>query len=1016
MFLQDASILDAESSFINSNSAPQIGGGLAAVYFCVITLREGSSASSNSAGRGGGIFLENSSLDVIGSVIDSNVVGGTSDEFIVSGGTGGGVQGIKFSIITLSHGSSVIHNTAVGGGGAFLHQSTLNVISSSSISNNVALRTGGGVVAIFESSMTLGDSTSIAHNSAQAGGGLDFVASTLTITGHASVCSNVARDSQGGGMTSSKSTLRLLGSGDLTLCNNTAIFHGGACALLEASLLIDSEDSSHTHQPGTRSRLTVRDNTAIGEVPDEFSNGIGGGLLVSGDSTVNLGATVVVISRNVAAQQGGGLYIGGSEKAEATGSLNATECSSTERIVFWRLDLVDNRALAGDGGGLYSANNILLRPGGQTNATGNTAGNNGGAMALSDAILIVQSGHTVIAQQNEAKKDGGAIALLSGARLSLLEAKPCASSCPTAMRFAGYCDHACMNAECNWHGGNCVLLKMNTAGSDALLPCNRQTCPMRAQTNAEATLGGCVSECFTASCDWSREMCVEPRNKVLRCPLIDAAAFASVKVEQKHDTKTPAFLTDGNSRGGFGRCKSPCHQPAVPTDVSSLLGAGMVGPGALRLIPGEFNADAAGWVHMAMYTLNAGVEDSFGLGFTVESWIQVPSACHSESVSKTFSFVVAGEDYAVALRETNVSRVFIPLFFWTAAPASRCVEGPQVLIASTGSIGDGPGLLSRSQKTGPRTCSWILAPGGSAGGFREVTLIFTEFLLTTVDRLSLYSCSDSNCTSAGLSEAIEFTGSNVPAPFVSTTSVMLVVLTRTTTSQGWASSPGFTASYAGTPDLSLSLPAGIWHHLTLTVSDSGLAALLINGTHQHADQLAWGTLPTRRALSAGKHATAVGRGSPAWQDGGEFANVNVGYYDDACIALDELRFWTLKRSATDILSNMYMGCKNLLYSTSHLAACYDFDQISSAVGLDDSFADASPNQIPAFAAARGSPYQPWCVNEDDDGKLKLDMEMTSEESPGKSLSSLHHIPILFLEINTIAQNLRLNESLTVMHV
>jgi len=413
VLLQDASILDAESSFINSNSAPQNGGGLEASYFCVITLREGSSASSNSAGRGGGIFLENSSLDVIGSVIDSNVVGGTSDEFIVSGGTGGGVQGVKFSIITLSHGASVSHNTAIGGGGAFLHQSTLNVISSSSISNNVALRTGGGVVAIFESSMTLGDSTSIAHNSAQAGGGLDFVASTLTITGHASVCSNVARDSQGGGiLTSSKSTIRLLGSGDLTLCNNTAMTHGGACALWGASLLIDSEDSSHTHQPGTRSRLTVRDNTAIGEVPDEFSNGIGGGLLVSGDSTVNLGATVVVISRNVAAQQGGGLYIGGSEKAEATGSLNATECSSTERIVFWRLDLVDNRALAGDGGGLYSANNILLRPGGQTNATGNTAGNNDGAMALSDATLIVQLGQTVIAQQNEAKKDGNAIALL----------------------------------------------------------------------------------------------------------------------------------------------------------------------------------------------------------------------------------------------------------------------------------------------------------------------------------------------------------------------------------------------------------------------------------------------------------------------------------------------------------------------------------------------------------------------------------------------------------------------------
>jgi len=90
-----------------------------------------------------------------------------------------------------------------------------------------------------------------------------------------------------------------------------------------------------------------------------------------------------------------------------------------------------------------------------------------------------------------------------------------------------------------------------------------------------------------------------------------------------------------------------------------------------------------------------------------------------------------------------------------------------------------------------------------------------------------------------------------------------------------------------------------------------------------------------------------------------------------------------------------------------LAVCYNFDQVSSAVRLDNSFADASSNQIPAFAAASGSLYQPWCVNEDDDRKLKLDADMTSDGSPGKSPSSLHLVPIPFLELNTIAQNFRL---------
>jgi len=203
---------------------------------------------------------------------------------------------------------------------------------------------------------------------------------------------------------------------------------------------------------------------------------------------------------------------------------------------------------------------------------------------------------------------------------------------------------------------------------------------------------------------------------------------------------------------------------------------------------------------------------------------------------------------------------------------------------------------------------------------------------------------------------------------------------------GIATSPGFTASYAGTPTLPIGLQAESWHHISCAVSATGLAALFINGTQQQpALQLLWDPLPTQNPLLSGELASAIGRGSPAWQDGGD-----VGY---GCMAMDELRFWISEQSATNILSNMYVGCLDLENSTAQLAACYDFDQISSAAGFVNGFADASPNHISAFVAAHGSPYLPWCVNVDDDGGLTLDtldtLTTASQGNPSNSLLSCY---------------------------
>ena len=535
-----------------------------------------------------------------------------------------------------------------------------------------------------------------------------------------------------------------------------------------------------------------------------------------------------------------------------------------------------------------------------------------------------------------------------------------------------------------------------------------------------------------------------------------------------------------------------------------MLGAGMVGAGALRLIPGlRANGPAdAGWLHAALHTADSTQAHGKSLDFTLEAWIRVPgrslgaanvtcsgrceclpssgtthgtisdgpsnygnkavcrwlissdvplhlrfssfdtesdydlvyvnecidASCSTKtqlaqlsgnlisnlistfyfsstgyleveltsdwsdtrsgfvaswSTQKTVrlqSFVLASTDYAVALREfqdgAGAASLFRPLFFWTSAPQQQCVAGPLVLTDSTGAIGDGPGLLARYEGEGPQSCSWILAPGGSGGGYQDVTLFFTQFLLTSRDSLALASCWDINCKSA--SEPVIYTGASVPPRFVSSTPVMLVNLTKYSGAQ--SSSAGFIASYAGTPAVTAAFPglaASVWHHVAVSVSTSGRLSLIINGTQWLTQQLPWDPAPTQNPLTHGAHATAIGHGAPAWQDGGAQAWMRFQDGEFSQVHVDELRFWTKARTVSDIAAAMHLGCQALAAAaTGHtLAACYSFDaaeKVDVAGVVDPFFLDSSRNGIRAFAAAHSSPHLPWCVNMDDDGVLKLD--------------------------------------------
>ena len=212
----------------------------------------------------------------------------------------------------------------------------------------------------------------------------------------------------------------------------------------------------------------------------------------------------------------------------------------------------------------------------------------------------------------------------------------------------------------------------------------------------------------------------------------------------------------------------------------------------------------------------------------------------------------------------------------------------------------------------------------------------------------------------------------VPPIFVSSTPVMMVQLECVRGE--WPSARGFSASFAGTPARATHLPPGVFHHMAWTLTSSGVATLFINGTQQQAGVIQEGD-QERRPLKDDGFPTAIGRGAPAWQDGGE-----IGY---PCVALDEMRIWTGVRSEAELSAGMLVECGNLPHDqNASLLACYGFDttQTSGAGTSGPFFPDKSRNSIPAFVAKRGPWFRPHCVNVDDEGAMALDSNTSPENN------------------------------------
>ncbi len=497
--------------------------------------------------NGGGFYVStDSTLTLVNATVDSNTAGDSGGAFFAKGS----------SRVNMT-GGQLLRNTATqsGGAGCLLEASQL-VLVDASLSGNSA--TAGGGVVLMGSTMSC-VSVSFERNSAKAGyGGAMHLSDRLGVGSAArltrsTLSGNSADRGLGGGagcadLISSDSTTARCGGGGAISVTGTAA--AGTRLTLDGGTRCENNTASGVStesSPGGggcilawgSALVTLNLSTVSGNVAE---GGDGGGLALLEDSTLQLSSSVV--DSNQARTCGGGLFVGPRASASGTAAGDAAAVTLTGVNV-----LTTNTASSGDGGAFFTHRLVIFAAGEastflQTLVQGNTAPNGrGGGLAVRDAKLQLEPGHSVDVTGNHARLGGG-VALLGGATIALGREK-CPAACEAASVGDGTCNPECFNRACVWDGGDCRS-RLESAGTDATRACPRATCGAYAQTTVRASAHACESSCLTASCDWSRVACREPRDAIRQCPLLDGIAFLAITARQQQSDGAPVFMVHLN--------------------------------------------------------------------------------------------------------------------------------------------------------------------------------------------------------------------------------------------------------------------------------------------------------------------------------------------------------------------------------------------------------------------------------------------------------------------------------------
>ena len=430
VFVSDKSHVTITDSQILDNTGTR-GGGIYTEHSTVEVVEKSeiknniatdvpSGASNSNKGLGGGIYSFDSTLTVTDSTISDNEAKGSTSLIISNDGElssstlgngGGGICAVgKKSDVTLDKvtvtGNKATSNvsTNLGAGGGIEAQGGSLTVKDSTISNNNARGNGGGIFSAEGNVLDVSGST-IQGNKGNNGGGIHTgeardaskTPSKATITDTKILENEAIGSGEGGGVyvgTRADATLK-----GCTVANNKSVSTGGGIAAKLGTVTLDD--------------TTVENNQAVN----------GGGLFhlgiaVPGSLTLQNGS---IIRNNTASSMGGGLFLWGnvglkSENSEISGNkalygAGIAASQYTANFASPKLELVDTKVNNnGDastvmGGGIYAASGVTVTSK-NTKFLGNTANTAGGILLYLNSSADLNNSEV---SGNKATGNGGGV-------------------------------------------------------------------------------------------------------------------------------------------------------------------------------------------------------------------------------------------------------------------------------------------------------------------------------------------------------------------------------------------------------------------------------------------------------------------------------------------------------------------------------------------------------------------------------------------------------------------------------
>lgn len=411
------------------------GGGVFVSDKSHVTIQNGSTIQGNTGTRGGGIYVENSTVEVKNSMIDGNTADDVPEKAPNSNkGLGGGIYSYD-SALTVTD-STISGNEAKGSTSTITYNKN-GELSSSTLGNG-----GGGICAVGKDSnvtlnkvtVTGNKATSNVSSNLGAGGGIEAQGGSLTVK-DSTISDNNARGNGGGIFSAQGNVLDVSGSTiQGNKGNNGGGIHTGEArdpsktpskATITDTKILDNEITGSLGggvHVGTRANATLKDCTVAGNKADTV-NGTGGGVSAFGIG-VDVTLDNVRVENNTADGKngkGGGVYLQGNQ----FGASSITLKNGT---------IIQNNTANGkngNGGGVYLKGNATLKSNGADGRV--TISENKATQGAGIFTEIWKVGQETTAPHlvlndtdvlnNIATSKGGGIHLTTGTTLDLLKSK-----------------------------------------------------------------------------------------------------------------------------------------------------------------------------------------------------------------------------------------------------------------------------------------------------------------------------------------------------------------------------------------------------------------------------------------------------------------------------------------------------------------------------------------------------------------------------------------------------------------